>query len=551
MHVAYLFQNSYPAARYWSTKVFAKLVSHVGLDLQDLCRDLVIDRSTLDLWLSGSTSPPLHVIRAIQSMAILSPHGGNILQDRSARRYKDANYDAPVLVSLFSGAGGLDIGLESAGFRTALANEIEPHACETLRANKLVASFDSYEFAEWFAGSVATQRCYKGWSEGELSLLKKRLAPALTINDRPLAHAEIVEQDVRKLTAQYVQDATGLKHGEIDLIAGGAPCQPFSRAGKQETVDCDDGRLFLEFVRLVDELRPRWFLFENVKGLIQHRTETLYSTCRNCGATRPVSFSLRSAPTSAGITTDICASCNRTVVITPHWEKRRGGSLDMIESEFSRLGYSCHSTVLNARDFGVPQDRERLFIVGSRDNEKFDWPEPTHGPENGARSLFFNQQLLPHVTLRDALYKQGHWRYGELQEKAVLWVKNVVRPHDEPVTWSLDRVSPTIGAHQSAKLAIAPNGVPDAQLARQQWHTLGRRQGDSPPVFVEHEYLTDEELLVLQTFPAHWYLHGTRMERAFQIGNAVPPALAAAVGGSIIRAMGKNNDKKPQLAVAL
>jgi DNA (cytosine-5)-methyltransferase 1 len=81
---------------------------------------------------------------------------------------------------------------------------------------------------------------------------------------------------------------------------------------------------------------------------------------------------------------------------------------------------------------------------------------------------------------------------------------------------------------------LAPQGVPEEQLIRQQWHTRGRRQGDLPPVFVEHEYLSDQELLELQTFPGWWYLHGTRMERAFQIGNAVPPALAQAIGSAVI-----------------
>ena len=137
----------------------------------------------------------------------------------------------------------------------------------------------------------------------------------------------------------------------------------------------------------------------------------------------------------------------------------------------------------------------------------------------------------------DALWRKGQSRYGKLNlKKAVLWVKNVVRPHAEPVTWPLTRVAPTIGAHQGAKLALAPFGVPQEQLRRQQWHTLGRRQGDLPPVFVEHEYLTDEELLKLQTFPGDWYLFGTRMQRASQIGNAVPPCLARHVGSAILEA---------------
>lgn len=531
--------------------MFEQLVRQSGLDLQSLCRDLFIDSATLNCWLSGSTSPPGHVIRAIQTIADLSSAGEADLLNVGAKLMARADHDSPTLVSLFAGAGGLDIGLERAGFRTILANEIEPHACETLRANKLIASFNTTEFNQWFEASVATQRCYKSASQADLGLLKARLSPALTLNDQPLSHAHIVECDVRRLGSEFVRDATSKTVGEIDLIAGGAPCQPFSRAGKQETVDCDDGRLFLEFVRLVDELRPRWFLFENVKGLTQHRTEALYSTCRDCGASRPVSFALRSATASLGGVIDTCASCRKTAAVTPRWEKRRGGSLDMIEAEFSRLGYTCTSAVLNARDFGVPQDRERLFIVGSRDNERFAWPEPTHGAGSGNISLFGGFPKSGHISLREALYRRGHWRYGNLDERAVLWVKNVVRPHDEPVTWSLDRVSPTVGAHQAAKLAIAPRGVPAAQLARQQWHTLGRRQGDTPPVFVEHEYLTDHELLILQTFPEHWYLHGTRMERAFQIGNAVPPALGAAVGRAIMQAMADGTVADRSLAIPL
>ncbi|NJM39112.1 MAG: DNA cytosine methyltransferase, partial [Akkermansiaceae bacterium] len=95
--------------------------------------------------------------------------------------------------------------------------------------------------------------------------------------------------------------------------------------------------------------------------------------------------------------------------------------------------------------------------------------------------------------------------------------------------------------------AIAPFGVPEAQLFRQQWHTLGRRQGDTPPVFVEHEYLTDLELMRLQTFPDNWYLYGTRMERAFQIGNAVPPVLARVVGEALVSAMDAARQIKNQI----
>ena len=187
-----------------------------------------------------------------------------------------------------------------------------------------------------------------------------------------------------------------------------------------------------------------------------------------------------------------------------------------------------------------------MIIVGTITDKNFEWPETTHKKvskkvNNKKQNGLFDNEKKPWVTMSDAVWPEKHAVYGKFDKKlAKLWVKNVVRPHDEPVTWTLDRPSPTIGAHQGAKLAFAPEGVPEKQLYRQQWTTKGRKQGDTPPVFVEHRYLTDEELLKLQTFPSWWYLHGTRMQRAFQIGNAVPPLLAKKIGEAIIKA--ENND---------
>ena len=355
--------------------------------------------------------------------------------------------------------------------------------------------------------------------------------------------------NVRQLSAEEVLSRVGLKKGEVDLVAGGPPCQPFSRSGKREMVDCDTGQLFMEFVRLVDGIRPRWFIFENVKGLIIHKADVVRLQCPKCGVASLGDFEARTHLRAIEFCEHLCKSCGYKGDHAVIWDSKRSGSLEIIKHEFENLGYVCTSQVLNAANYGAPQLRERLFIIGSRDDETFDWPQPTHGNENSVTahnpSLFDSvQHLEPWKSLHSALYENGHWRYGKLDPtKAVLWVKNVVRPHDEAVTWSLNRPAPTIGAHQSAKLAIAPTGVPEEQLARQQWHVLGRRQGDTAPVFVEHEYLTDEELLKLQTFPASWYLHGTRMQRAFQIGNAVPPVLARAIGIMIMQAMGLKNEE--------
>jgi len=461
-----------------------------------------------------------------------------------ASRSKASAKQKPTLVSLFTGAGGLDIGLEQAGFETIFANEIEPHACETLRANRLLRSLDSVEFDKWFNAQITDQRCYRRTSLVESTRLRRRLLKAVS-GEAYLHQAHIVERDIRALPTSEILETINCNRGEIDLVAGGPPCQPFSRAGKRELVECDTGQLFREFVRIVTALRPRWFLFENVKGLVLHKVDVASQRCPSCQTVAVVEFDRRDSIKNVDEITATCGNCGYHGPQTVIWEKRRAGSLDIIQSEFERAGYTCSSTILNAADFGAPQHRERLFIVGSRDGEKLTWPTPTHsGPnvrQHALPTLFdtLEEEKPRWRTVNDALYANGHWRYGQLDPaQAVLWVKNVVRPHDEPVTWTLDRPAPTIGAHQSAKLAIAPLGVPEEQLYRQQWHVLGRRQGDTPPVDVEHEYLTDEELLKLQTFPSSWYLYGTRMQRAFQIGNAVPPLLAQVVGNAILSAMG-------------
>jgi DNA (cytosine-5)-methyltransferase 1 len=350
----------------------------------------------------------------------------------------------------------------------------------------------------------------------------------------------VLEGDIRAIQSS---DLWAAGNGPLFAVAGGPPCQPFSRAGQRKSVDCaKNGDLFFEFVRVVKDLKPEWFIFENVKGMLFTSTDVVYTKCAKCRVERIADFRVRQDFIAANVSTPACVACGsgKTSWIV---REERGGSLRIIKNEFEKIGYRCSDKVLNAADFGAPQIRERLFIVGSGKGVAFQWPNPTHHREfddQGPQVSLFEPAGVsrrPWRTMYEALWADGHPTYGVLDPKtAVLWVKNVVRPHDEPVTWSLDRPSPTIGAHQGAKLALAPFGVPDAQLARQQWHTLGRRQRDLPPVPVEHHYLTDEELLRLQTFPEWWYLHGTRMERAFQIGNAVPPALAEAVGRAVIKA---------------
>jgi DNA (cytosine-5)-methyltransferase 1 len=430
-------------------------------------------------------------------------------------------------ISLFSGGGGLDIGVEQAGFQTMAAVEIDGYSCETLRANKWLGSATVAEFEHWFDSTASTALKSRGTAFVEHE--RERIMSGVG-KHKYLAEATILERDIATVSGEELLQYAGVAHGELDLLFGGPPCQPFSRAGRRNSINEDRGQLFMHFVRLAAELRPRWVLFENVKGLAQTKATIWSVRCEECGSDALPPFDhTRTAPV-AGQSAPACSICGATSTSWTVHKNKPGASLDVVLAEFKRIGYECHWRLINSADFGVPQKRERLFIVASRDHEEYSFPNPTHAPVGAT-----DGPHQPYRTVRQVLFSEPNPAHPwPLPEEAVMWVKNVVRPHDEPVTWTLDTLSPTIGAHQGAKLAIAHTGVPEAQLLRQQWHVLGQRQGDTPPVHVDHTYLSDSDLLRLQTFPEYWYLAGTRMERAFQVGNAVPPLMARAVAARCV-----------------
>ena len=199
-------------------------------------------------------------------------------------------------MSIFAGAGGLDAGLEQAGFETRLAIDIDRDAIETLRATKAV-----------------------------------RL-PVDRGRRKHLAKARLVHADLTKLTKG---ELVGLWEADEppDLLAGGPPCQSFSSAGKQRGIDDERGRLFRDFVRAARALRPSVILFENVQGLVTARDQ------------------------------------DGTV----------GGVLQAIQSEFESAGYACSFALVNSADYGAPQRRVRLVMLGARRHELPAFPPPvTH-----------------------------------------------------------------------------------------------------------------------------------------------------------------------------
>ena len=343
-------------------------------------------------------------------------------------------------ISLFSGALGLDLGLEKAGFTTVLAVDVSRVACDTIRANRL--------------------------------------------------HPRVLHADIRSLTAQDILREAGMTRGEPDLVSGGPACQAFTTIGKRRFLKDPRGRLVKDFVRIVAGVRPKFFLMENVRGIL-------------------------SAPS-----------------FPKEKKDSRKGSRTLFESllrDFERLGYRCSWALLNSSDFGVPQTRKRVFVVGNRAGLPFRFPKPTHSP--------FGKRKWK--TLRDAL--EG------LHDRANLCGKYTPRKA------RYLRLIPAGGGWRSLPPCLQRAAMGKAFYAHGGRTAFFRRLSfDKPcPTLLcdpmtkacsfchptELRPLSVAEYARVQQFPDTWRFCGSVSQRYALIANAVPVGLARAVGVSIHNAL--------------
>lgn len=350
--------------------------------------------------------------------------------------------DLPV-ISLYTGAGGLDLGLEAAGFRTAVAVEMEPNSCRTLRHNR----------PRW-----------------------------------PLLEAPIAEISSRKLLR-----TAGLKKGQAALVAGGPPCQPFSKSSywsSGDTLRLDDPRAdtLTAFMRVVKDTLPRAFLLENVYGLVyQGKDEGLHHLL----------WLLQKINLDTG------------------------------------AKYTVSLKVLNAAEHGVPQTRERAFLIGSRDGVEFRFPEPTFSDPSGATEKG-KPELFPLAPCRTAWDALGDLPEPPPDEDLRLrgkW-KDLLPsiPEGENYLWHTERKGglPLFGwrtRYWSFLLKLAKS--------RPAW-TIQATPGPAiGPFHWKNRRLSAREMMRLQTFPDGYEILGSRIEIQRQVGNAVPSLLAEVLGREI------------------
>ena len=243
------------------------------------------------------------------------------------------------VLSLFSGGMGLDIGLEKTSqFKHLACVEKVPAFCETIRRNR----------------------------------------DAGRLGNRDL---KVYQQDIAELPTEQVMRDLRIEPGELDLLVGGPPCQTFSTTGKRATVQDPRGTLLWQFLRFVQDLQPKVFLMENVRGLMS-------AALRH----RPI----KDRPDKGGFP------------LEP--DEEPGSVINRFLLDL-RYSYRIDCFEVNAVNYGAPQLRERALFIGNRLNRLVEFPEPTHGErrlEQQQRSLFDepadgNGDLKPFRTLREAL----------------------------------------------------------------------------------------------------------------------------------------------------
>ncbi len=354
------------------------------------------------------------------------------------------------------------------------------------------------------------------------------------------ADIPMINEDIRLLSEERIQE---LMNGvSVDLIIGGPPCQPFSTVGQR--IYDEKAVLYEEYRRVLSIVKPKVFLFENVKGLLSMR-EVFY---KHDNDGKIVYQTITNALTGK--------ECKKPVV------ERYGQKLiDVIESKFSRigddLGYSISKQVLNAADFGVPENRERVFIVGIRSDLKVRWKFPESKCE---KKLSVKDAIsdLPYVgegESVDGYVNQPKNAYQRLMRKGTKELtQHYCGVYGDKMRMVIRNVLQGQGKDDFNKLIELGKIDPKYKLTSGYSNTYGRLIESLPCTTITNNLstpsglrcihyeqdraLTPREGARIQSFPDWFQFSGNKESITTQIGNAVPPLLAMSLAGSIEKMLG-------------
>lgn len=339
-------------------------------------------------------------------------------------------------ISLFSGAGGLDLGIEAAGFTTRLCTDIDDFSCRTLLQNKEKLKCTGHPF---------------------------------------LAEATIKQANIKEYSTDDILHDAGLKQDEVDLVYGGPPCQAFSVFGKRQGINDPRGTLLWDYIRVIHDIQPKAFIFENVAGLLTIDNGNVFAMLLN----------------ELSTTTD------------------------------GEEVYSLTYKLLNTASFGIPQYRQRVIIYGVRKDigTALSIPAPTHylNPENP--ELY----LLPPVTVEDAFR-------GLPIDPTPTIPNHIGRVHGEAVT---ERYRNMAYGERDSKTRINKLDPNRPSYTIVVGSDKGGGKGHIHPYSPRE--VTPRESARIQTFPDFWEFTGTSRHPIRQVGNAVPPLFAGIIAAHLLK----------------
>ena len=354
-------------------------------------------------------------------------------------------------ISLFSGAGGMDIGVQQAGFTILSCLELDKNCCETLRENI----------------------------------------------SRENRKTVVYEGDIKAFAPEQLLEDLGYNPGEVDLLFGGPPCQAFSQIGKQQSLLDERGLLLFQMVRYARVIQPRAIMIEQVKGLL---------TAKDLSG-------------------------------------KRGGVFEQFIKELEELDYVPKWRVMLAADYGVPQLRERVFVVATKKPNGFQFPNPTHSKPSKAMNLF---NLPPYRTVGDVINGLGEpvvkSDTSEIPDNSHYDVtprRDRERIHGVPKGKNLSSQThlpkEQIGGltkKDTTKFLRLDRGKPSNTL----------RGGEIFYHPLEDRYLTPREYMRIHGYPDSYVLRGPirgrtgtvkDLDQHRQVGNSVPPPLAKAIAEKV------------------
>lgn len=393
----------------------------------------------------------------------------------------------PIGIDLFCGAGGMSLGFEQAGFDIVAAVDVDPIHCAT------------HEFNFPKCTSICAS--------------------------------------VANLTGEAVRSLAKIGKRDVDVVFGGAPCQGFSMIGKR-ALDDPRNQLVFHFVRLIKEIQPKFFVFENVKGLTVGDHKKLLA--------------------------------------------------EMIE-DLEDVGYTVEHDykVLNAADFGVPQDRRRLFLMGARKGVALPkYPHPTFNYAKRGKNSEDQKVMLPKTptvweaigdlpnadksetllnsdevkiklgkpstyaaTLRGVTEDKNDFSYRRIFDSSLMTSSMRTIHTDESIS-RFSETTPGTSESISRFLRLDPNGVSNTLRAG----TDSQRGAHTSPRPIHPKYprvITVREAARLHSYPDWFRMHRTKWHGFRQVGNSVPPLLARAVASSLVEALNyKPSKPKEKLALA-